>query len=133
MWPVCPCMCAQERALAAHRKHACVKAIIISAPAVITTSDNPLLNFLLPSVRPPSIKSLPPTVATLTNPFLCYLSSYPLLFALFLLLLCLIIQENAFFQHSFLLCKMIQWLFDRVIIHRNKIKKKELNRHYNRN
>lgn len=39
---MCACMCAQKHALAARSKHSHVKAIIISPPAIITTSDSPL-------------------------------------------------------------------------------------------
>lgn len=77
------CMCAQEHASAAHSKHSRVKAIIISPPAIITTSDSPLPAKLISprqSVQPLSLESLPLSISTLTKALLWYLSSFSFLF-----------------------------------------------------
>lgn len=60
MW-ACVCVpgsvCAWEHAIAGHSEHSHIQAIIISPPAIITTSDSPLLTKLIspsfPSAHPP--------------------------------------------------------------------------------
>lgn len=82
MW-VCVCVpgsvCAWEHAIAGHSEHSHIQAIIISPPAIITTSDSPLLTKLIspsfPSAHPPCSNLSPSAITTLTNAFFWHLRS----------------------------------------------------------
>lgn len=102
---VCANMCSQEHAAAAHSEQSHIKAIIISPPAIITTSDSPLsakLIFpLVPCVRPSSLTSFPPVITILTNAFVpVFFSSF--LFPLFPLRLTIHGKADFLLQFSFI-------------------------------
>lgn len=110
MW-ACVCVpgsvCAWEHAIAGHSEHSHIQAIIISPPAIITTSDSPLLTKLIspsfPSAHPPCSNLSPSAITTLTNAFFWHLRSSTFFFFFVLPFpLCLTTQGKAGFPRRFI-------------------------------
>lgn len=107
---VCVCVpgsvCAWEHAIAGHSEHSHIQAIIISPPAIITTSDSPLLTKLIspsfPSAHPPCSNLSPSAITTLTNAFFWHLRSSTFFFFVLPFPLCLTTQGKAGFPRRFI-------------------------------
>lgn len=109
MW-ACVCVpgsvCAWEHAIAGHSEHSHIQAIIISPPAIITTSDSPLLPKLIspsfPGTHPPCSNLSPSAITTLTNAFFWHLRSSTFFFFVLPFPLCLTTQGKAGFPRRFI-------------------------------
>lgn len=109
MW-ACVCVpgsvCAWEHAIAGHSEHSHIQAIIISPPAIITTSDSPLLPKLIspsfPGAHPPCSNLSPSAITTLTNAFFWHLRSSTFFFFVLPFPLCLTTQGKAGFPRRFI-------------------------------